>query len=203
MSQATTEQERKQLRELARAAASGKHPDIRSLSPEEVEILVHEFGVYQVELESQNEALRETQLALEETRDRYRELYDFAPVGYFTLSRSGKIRAANLTGCALLGVERTALLGRFLPEFLTREAADDLYRHLGLVLATGERQSLDVVLPGMSGAICTWRASARPRASAGRRWPISPSASGRRRKWCGRGRRRRMPARPKANSWPI
>ncbi len=134
------------LREMARAAAGGKHPDLQGLSPSDVEILIHEFGVYQIELETQNEELRETRFALEETRDRYRELYDFAPVGYFTLGRTGEIVEANLTGCALLGEERRRLLGRYLPEFLTREGADDLYRYLGEVLATGERRSVDVDL---------------------------------------------------------
>ncbi|MBE0597757.1 MAG: PAS domain S-box protein, partial [Desulfuromonadales bacterium] len=141
------QKERFLLRELARSAAGRQIPDLRELSPREVATLIHEFGVYQMELETQNEELRETRLALEETRDRYRELYDFAPVGFFTFGRTGEILEANLTGCALLGKTRGELLGSYFSEFLTREGGDDLYRHLGKVVETGERQVAEVVCP--------------------------------------------------------
>ena len=55
----------------------------------------------------QNETLRQTQDALVSTRDQFVELYDFSPVGYFTIGERGQITGANLTGCALLSVERS------------------------------------------------------------------------------------------------
>jgi two-component system sensor histidine kinase/response regulator len=72
--------------------------------------LVHELQVHQIELEMQNEQLHQTQAALEAARDRYLDLYEFAPTGYLTLSAEGFIVAINLTGTKLLGQERTALL---------------------------------------------------------------------------------------------
>ena len=74
--------------------------------------LVHELQVHQIELEMQNEELRQSRAEVETGLERYTELYDFAPVGYLTLGRDGAIRQVNLTGARLLGVERARLPGR-------------------------------------------------------------------------------------------
>jgi PAS domain-containing protein len=77
--------------------------DFLELSEAEIRELIHELGVYQVELETQNEELRQAQLELQQARDRYAELFELAPVGYFTLDERGMIEAVNLAGCELLG----------------------------------------------------------------------------------------------------
>ncbi|WP_051360966.1 PAS domain-containing hybrid sensor histidine kinase/response regulator [Desulfuromonas sp. TF] len=137
---------RTRLRDLARALSRGQEPDLGVLSAEDIRELVHELGVYQFELETQNEELRETRLELEEACDRYRELYDFAPVGHFTLDRQGLIHEANLTGAALLHTERNRLVGEYLSRWLDREDADALYRHLGEACRTAEPCRLEVAL---------------------------------------------------------
>ena len=71
---------------------------------------LHELQVHRIELEMQNENLRRTQVALEESLDRYRDLYDFSPMALFTLSRDGLIDEMNYTAAVLFGMERKLLL---------------------------------------------------------------------------------------------
>ena len=79
---------------------------------EETQRLVHELQVHQIELEMQNEELQQSRAEVEAILGQYTDLYDFAPVGYFTLDRDGTIRQVNLTGARLLGVERSRLVNR-------------------------------------------------------------------------------------------
>src|SRR5689334_20106641 len=72
-------------------------------SEEETQRLVHELEVHQVELEMQNAELRQARDEVETSLEKYADLYDFAPVGYVTLDRSGNICSVNLSGASLLG----------------------------------------------------------------------------------------------------
>ncbi|MDO9053272.1 MAG: diguanylate cyclase [Gallionella sp.] len=92
------------------------------------EELLHELQVHQIELQMQNENLRQIQLDLEVTRDRYLDLYDFSPIAYLTLNEHGLITAINLTGADLLGAERNTLLNYPFSRFFAAEAGDQ-WRH--------------------------------------------------------------------------
>ena len=80
--------------------------------------LLHELQVHQVELEAQNRDLLQTQAMLEDLRDRYLDLYDFAPIGYISLSADGMVAGANLKCAALLGIDRSVLLGQPVSRFI-------------------------------------------------------------------------------------
>lgn len=80
--------------------------------------LLHDLQVHQVELETQNQELLRAQTLLEELRDRYLDLYDFAPVGYLSLSLKGLITESNLKCAKLLGVDRNVLLGQPISRFI-------------------------------------------------------------------------------------
>ena len=84
--------------------------------------LLHELQVHQVELELQNEELRQAREAGEAGLARYTALYDGAPVAYLTLDRAGGIRALNLTGATLLGEARAAVVGTPFQRFLPADA---------------------------------------------------------------------------------
>ena len=84
--------------------------DPESPSLEEVHRLVYELELRQCELQRQNEELLATKRHLEAYRDRYVDLYDFAPLGYVTLDKDGYVQEINLAGAKLLGVERDARL---------------------------------------------------------------------------------------------
>ena len=104
-------------------------PDISTIEPEEAKRLIHELRVHQIELELQNDELRRTQVALEVQQERYIDLYDFAPVGYLSVSEVGLILKANLTAATLLGVPRTAMINQPLSRFILPEDQDIYYHH--------------------------------------------------------------------------
>jgi PAS domain S-box-containing protein len=81
--------------------------------------LLHELEVHQIELEMQNEELRQARENEAEALEKYADLYDFAPVGYFSLDRDGIISSVNLTGAVLLGIDRSQLVGRRFGLFVT------------------------------------------------------------------------------------
>ncbi len=103
-------------------------------------------SVHQIELEMQNEELRRTQEELEASRARYFDLYDLAPVGYFTLSEQGLILEANLTAAKLLGVARGALVKQPLSRFILPEDQDIYYRHRKQLFETGAPQAWELRL---------------------------------------------------------
>ena len=91
------------------------------LTAVEMRRLIQELQIHQIELEMQNEELMRARNETEAERERYLDLYDFAPVGYFTLDINGAIRQANLVGARMLGLERSRLLNRRFGDFVSED----------------------------------------------------------------------------------
>ena len=96
----------------------------------EKEQLLHEIQIHQTELELQNKELQESQYQLEESRNRYAELYDFAPIGYANLDTNGIILDINLTGARLLGTERSWVLSKPFALFVAKNNLNQFRNHL-------------------------------------------------------------------------
>jgi diguanylate cyclase (GGDEF)-like protein/PAS domain S-box-containing protein len=99
-----------------------------------MEETIHELEVHQIELQMQNDDLRNAQAVLEASRERYVDFYDFAPVGYVTLCNDGTLDEINLTGAAMLGEERNSLLRRNFASYFAPKNRDILRQHLAAAL---------------------------------------------------------------------
>jgi PAS domain S-box-containing protein len=135
----------KTLRYRAENVLKSTSTQVKKMSLPEIQHLVHELQVHQIELEMQNEELRQTQLELQQARDRYANLYDFAPVGFLTLNAQGQILEANLPVCQLIGMERKTLLRQKLEKFVMATDQKILRQHLHHVEQGHTKEISDVI----------------------------------------------------------
>jgi PAS domain S-box-containing protein len=124
---------------------------VEAMSPDEIQLMLHELRVHQIELEMQNEELRRVQENLENSRTQYFDLYELAPVGYLTISEKGMILEANLTFTALLGVARGKLIMQPFSRFIVREDQDIYYRHRKTLFDTSDIRVCELRLHGKDG----------------------------------------------------
>ena len=115
--------------------------------------LLHELQVHQIELEMQNAELQECRDRAETLLEKYIDLYDFAPVGYFSLNQKGRILEVNLTGASLLGVERAKLISQSLPRFATASDRKILSELLVRVFAGDDNHTAEARLKKDDGTI--------------------------------------------------
>ena len=114
--------------------------------PKESLRLYHELQVHQVQLEMQNTELRQTRNELESALEKYTDLYDFAPMGYFTLDSKGTITSVNLTGAGLVGVERSGLVGRLFRHFVTGGTRPAFTSFVEKIFTSSTKVACEVVL---------------------------------------------------------
>jgi PAS domain S-box-containing protein len=138
--------------ELNRLAEKRLREKIRTDYPrgigEESLRLLHELQVHQIELEMQNENLLKERAKLEQMEaelGKYKDLYDFATVGYFNLDHRGTIHAVNLTGSGFLGIERSLLINRPLEHFISAETRPVFQEFLANVFASKTKKTCELV----------------------------------------------------------
>ena len=136
-----------ELRRRAEARLKEQH---KSTAPPRTDAdtqrLVHELQVHQIELEMQNAELQDARDQMETMLEKFTDLYDFAPVGYFSIDDQGLILDVNLTGAALLGVERSRLINRRLPHFLAPTSRPVFLAFLEKVFAEPGKQVCEASL---------------------------------------------------------
>jgi PAS domain S-box-containing protein len=127
--------------------------NIKGMSAAEIQKLVHELNVHQIELEMQNEALRGSQAETAESQYKYTDLYDFAPIGYFTLDKKGHIIEANVTGASLLGAEKRSLAKQPFQRFIAPGYFSIFQSQLKNVHETQSKQICELKLKGKDGSL--------------------------------------------------
>jgi PAS domain S-box-containing protein len=140
-----------ELRRLAEARLISKRKDQRDEAEDpattpEMQRLVQELQIHQIQLEMQNEELKKARDEAEAERERYLDLYDFAPVGYLTLDVDGVIRQVNLTGARLLGLERSLLLNRRFGHFVSEADGPAFHAFLKRAFEKRDKESCAVSL---------------------------------------------------------
>jgi PAS domain S-box-containing protein len=120
--------------------------DISSLAADDISRLIRELQAHQVEVKMQNEELKRIHQELKEAKNKYSDLYNFAPVGYFTLSNAGIILDVNRTGAALLGRAKDRIIKKPFSSFVSIDDYQTYYSHLKLVFGTKTRRTCEIQL---------------------------------------------------------
>lgn len=148
------------IRKEAENRLKARPPEPITLSGEDIPELVHQMRLQQMELEIQNEQLREQQKLLDISQQhyanlsaRYASLYDFAPVGYLTIHPNGQIQNANVTIANMLGVPRGELLGRGITEYIHSQDHEIFLQHQARLRKAGGRVSHELRLIKATGGI--------------------------------------------------
>jgi PAS domain S-box-containing protein len=135
--------ENRKLREKAENIARNKVYPINDLSKDE---LIEALRVHQIELELQNNELRESHLKLDDLYNKYFDLYNFAPVGYFTLNKNGLITDVNLAGAVLLGVNKINLINHAFIRFIDHDYRNEFHHHLHKITEPGQKNKMEIKL---------------------------------------------------------
>ena len=126
--------------------AKKKTRTLRKRTEEDVSAMTYELQVNQIELEMQNEELKRARAEAEDALSKYTDLYEFAPVGYFTFDRHGTILEVNLAGAALLDIERCNLIGKHFQLFVKPDGVPVFNTFCNKMLEMNAKQTCEAEL---------------------------------------------------------
>jgi len=130
-----------------------KKPEVPDMGTD-VTRLLHELQVHQIELEMQNEELHQAYERAETALKKYTMLYDFAPMGYFTLDTDGSICDLNFTAAELLKDKRFSLINSNFKLFISEESRNVFNNFFREVYASNVKQSCEVTLGYDNTPLC-------------------------------------------------
>ncbi|MFO7818746.1 MAG: PAS domain S-box protein, partial [Halanaerobacter sp.] len=144
-------EEESHLREKAEEKLDQEELERRIKEEDDLEQVIEELKVHQIELELQNQDLKETRKNLQQAKERYYSLYDLSPVAYFTFDKEGVILEVNSTAVQLLKEQRNFILDKPVMVYLPPQGQDDFYHHRQKVLNTKEQQSCELQMRTKTG----------------------------------------------------
>ena len=138
-------------RKAERSLRHKKEYNMPSIAFKDISNLIHELQVHHIELEIQNEELSQSQIALETMNRKYFDLYNFAPVAYFSCDDKGIIKDVNLEGAALLGLERNNLFSSAFIRFLSPDSRRIFHHHMNKITETLETEKCNLEMIRSNG----------------------------------------------------
>ena len=143
------------LRLKAEEKLKEKKKTARPVVEADVKKLLHELQVHQIELEMQNEELREANETTETALKKYTMLYDFAPLGYFTLEKDGSISELNFTGAEMLGDKRVSLADSNFKLYVSEISQSVFNKFFSKVFTSNSKESCEVTLGYDGKPLCS------------------------------------------------
>lgn len=128
--------------------------DNKQVPESDTKKLLHELQVHQIELEMQNEELKQSYETAERALKKYTMLYDFAPMGYFTLDSDGSISDLNFTGADLLGEKRFTLVNHNFKLFISKESQKIFIDFMSRIYTGNSKESCEVMLAYDDNPLC-------------------------------------------------
>ncbi len=128
------------------AAGEEKEPDLKKL--------LHELQVHQIELEMQNEELRQAYVTTETALKKYTMLFDLAPVGYFSLDHDGSITELNFTGADILRERRFSLINSNFKLFVSEASRPVFNNFFRKVFKGNAKETCEILLGHDNEPIC-------------------------------------------------
>lgn len=142
---------KEQLRKDAEKYLKENEPPVKWTEDATIKEIIQELQVHQIELEIQNEELRNKQRQLEISRNQYSDLYENAPIVYLTLDIKGYIHKSNISGAKLFGLDSNINIKKPLAIFVTSEYKPIMYKHLKDTIEKEEKQSCEIMIINNTG----------------------------------------------------